>query len=217
MIRSLDKGRLRFLRVWRLNPLRALGETAAAMALLVVFSPLMLVVAVAIRLESKGPIVFRQTRVGLRQEPFEMLKFRSMKVGSERQHRQLLEQQLTAGGSFLLHEPLDPRTTRVGRIIRKLSIDELPQLINVIRGDMSLVGPRPMLPEEIEHLSDEQLRRFDVLPGVTGLAQVNGRSALGHSQYVEYDLHFVDSYSRKQYWSVILSTPFAVISGRGAT
>lgn len=201
----------------RISPRRKWAEKIAATLLLVVFSPLFVVTALAIKLGSRGPVLFRQRRIGLNEEPFEMFKFRSMRVNAEAQHQELVAQQVAQGGSFLLHKPDDLRTTRVGRIIRKLSIDELPQFLNVIQGNMSFVGPRPMMPHEVEHLSSEQRRRFSVLPGITGLTQINGRGGLPSKDYVGYDLRYIDNYSPSLYWSILLRTPLAVIRVKGAT
>lgn len=195
---------------------RKWGEKITSAALLLSFSPLFIIVAVAIKLDSRGPVLFRQVRIGLNEEPFVMYKFRTMQVGAQERHKELVAQQMSRGGSFLLHHPDDPRTTRLGRLQRKLSLDELPQFLNVLNGSMSLVGPRPMMPEEIQHLRVEQRRRFTVAPGVTGLAQISGRGSLGGEAYLLKDVEFVEAYSKKLYWKILLLTPFAVISTKGA-
>lgn len=145
-----------------------------------------------------------------------MFKFRTMHVGAERKHEELVTSQLANGGSFLIHQPEDPRATAIGKVLRKLSLDELPQLFNVIQGTMSLVGPRPMMPNELDYLSTEQLRRFSVLPGVTGLAQINGRSLLSSEDYVGYDIKLIDGYSKSLYWRILLRTPLSILSTHGA-
>ena len=195
---------------------RKWGEKIAAAILLLAFSPLLIIVAVAIKLDSRGPVLFRQVRIGLNEEPFVMFKFRTMHVGSEKRHKELVTQQMSLGGSFLLHQPDDPRTTQIGRLLRKLSLDELPQFLNVLHGSMSLVGPRPMMPEEIDALTVEQRRRFTVLPGITGWAQVNGRSALGAEAYLRKDLEYLEQASAPFYWKILVLTPLAVITGYGA-
>ena len=196
--------------------MRPAAERAAAVILLMLSSPLFIVCAVLIFLADRGPVVFRQPRVGKDMEIFEMYKFRTMVQGAERQHGSLLDEQIQEGGSFLLHRMTDRRVTAIGKFLRKSSLDELPQLVNVIKGDMSFVGPRPMLPEELPHLWEAALARFAVKPGITGLAQVNGRSALTAREYVGYDIELVHNPSILVYWKILFRTPFAVFSGRGA-
>lgn len=181
-----------------------------------VSSPLFILCAAAIFLTNPGPVMLRQPRLGKDMEIFKMYKFRTMVQGAERQHGSLLDKQIRAGGSFLLHKKNDRRVTAIGKLLRRSSLDELPQLINVVKGDMSLVGPRPMLPEELPHLWEEALTRFAVKPGITGLAQVNGRSALTSREYVGYDIELVHNPSILVYWKILFRTPFAVFSGRGA-
>lgn len=177
----------------------------------------MLICGFAIYLNDRGPVIFKQLRVGINQQNFYMYKFRTMHVRSEEQHQELVKQQLEKGRSFLLHLPNDQRHTAVGKFLRKFSLDELPQLFNVLAGNMSLVGPRPMLPEETDHLSTRQLRRFEVLPGITGLAQINGRSLLPPHEYVNFDLKLIDEFSPALYCKILLKTPVAILSTRGAT
>lgn len=193
----------------------AAEKTFSALALLLV-SPLFLLIALSITLTSSGPVIFRQVRVGKDQEPFVMFKFRTMHVGAEKKHQELVASQLANGGSFLIHQPEDPRTTAVGKVLRKLSLDELPQLFNVLQGTMSLVGPRPMMPNELDYLSTDELRRFSAVPGVTGLAQINGRSLLSATDYVGYDLELIDNCSAALYWRILLLTPLSILSTRGA-
>ena len=196
--------------------MREVSERAVAVALLILFSPLFAVCSLLIFVSDRRPVVFRQTRVGKDMEMFKMYKFRTMVPGAERQHESLLDEQLHGGGSFLLHKKTDQRVTRIGKFLRKSSLDELPQLINVIKGDMSFVGPRPMLPEELPHLWEAAMARFTVKPGITGLAQVNGRSALTSREYVGYDIELVKNPSVLVYWKIVCRTPVAVFSGRGA-
>lgn len=195
---------------------RTVAEKIVAILLLLLFAPLMAVIAILIRLDSPGPVIFRQTRIGLNEKPFVMFKFRTMKVGVEARHKELLVQQVADGGSFFLYEEKKSATTRAGRILRKLSLDELPQFANVLLGTMSLVGPRPMTPGEIEHLSENQKRRFLVPPGITGLTQISGRGLLSPTDYVAFDLQYVDNYSPFLYWRIIVMTPMSILTTRGA-
>ena len=190
---------------------------------LVILCPLLLAVAVLIRLTTPGPALIRQTRVGRDRRPFVLYKFRSMYTGnSDEQHRQyvrklLTEDQPPAGGRrglFKLED--DPRVTPVGRLLRKTSIDELPQLLNVIRGDMSLVGPRPVLPWEVEMIGEAHDRRFEVRPGITGLWQVSGRSRLTMRQGLELDVEYASRQSFAFDLMILLKTVPTVLSARGA-
>ena len=176
--------------------------------------PFMLVVAGAIRLTSKGPALFRQTRVGVDGREFTMLKFRSMVVDAEARREDLMG--LSDGNGVLFKMRDDPRVTRVGRVIRRLSIDELPQLINVVRGDMSLVGPRPPLPEEVAGYSDDATRRLKVRPGVTGLWQVSGRSDLSWEESLRLDLRYTDNWSFALDLQILWRTLRAIMRGSGA-
>lgn len=176
--------------------------------------PVMLVIALAIHLEDGGPIIFRQTRSGLKGRPFECLKFRSMVVDAEAKLRALRRADQSARVLFKMKE--DPRITRVGRITRRLSLDELPQLFNVLRGQMSLIGPRPALPSEVAKYAEHVHRRLDVRPGLTGLWQVSGRSDLSWEETVRLDLYYVDNWSLLQDLSILRRTLGAVISARGA-
>ncbi len=173
--------------------LKRVLDVVGASVILLVASPVMLVAALAIKLEDRGPIFFRQHRAGRNAEPFGMLKFRSMVTNAEDLKAELADANERNGPLFKVSH--DPRITKVGRIIRELSIDELPQLINVIIGDMSLVGPRPALDEE-ERAFDEELRsRFDVRPGITGLWQVEARSNASFAAYRRLDLHYVENWT----------------------
>ncbi|MDV3222372.1 sugar transferase [Intrasporangium sp.] len=182
---------------------------------LLLCSPIMLAVAVAIKLQDGGPVLFRQTRVGRDGELFECLKFRSMVVDAEAR---------LSAVTHLKHDPehvlfkaqTDPRVTPVGRFIRRFSIDELPQLANVIAGEMSLVGPRPALPAEVRRYSPDVQRRLHVRPGMTGLWQVSGRSDLPWEDTVRLDLYYVDNWSLVQDLSIVIKTIRAVLSSRGA-
>lgn len=183
---------------------------------LLALSPALAATAAAIRVEDGGPIFFRQQRVGRSGRRFWMWKFRSMRVDAEAVRENLAEdnQHGTEGVTFKMKE--DPRVTRVGRFIRKYSIDELPQLINVLRGDMSLVGPRPPLPHEVARYRAWQLRRLRVKPGITCLWQVGGRSEIDFEGQVRLDLDYIASESLREDLRILLKTIPAVLSGRGA-
>lgn len=193
---------------------RSLDVVASSLGL-IVLSPLFLVVAALIKSESKGPALFKQKRVGLDALPFTMLKFRSMSNDAQ-QLRDTLETQNEMASGVLFKMKSDPRITRVGRIIRKTSIDELPQLINVLRGDMSLVGPRPPLPSEVSLYSRSDRERLNALPGITCLWQVAGRSDIPFKQQVQLDKKYIERQSIGLDLLVLLKTIPAVIKARGA-
>jgi lipopolysaccharide/colanic/teichoic acid biosynthesis glycosyltransferase len=188
--------------------------------LLVAFSslpflfPIMLVTAIAIKLDTPGPIIFKQVRVGKWGKTFDCYKFRSMFIDAEARKAELMAHNEADGVVFKMKR--DPRVTRVGRIIRKMSIDELPQIFNVIKGDMSLVGPRPPVPIEVENYQFDQYRRLDTIPGLTGLQQISGRSELSFKRWVELDVQYIKEQSLRKDIEIILKTIPAVITGRGA-
>ena len=200
----------------RATPLgqRALDLVGAG-SLLLLSAPLMALTALAIRLESPGPALFSQQRVGLRGQPFRLWKFRSMYQDAE-ERRAALEarNEMSGGVLFKIHD--DPRITRVGRLIRRLSIDELPQLWNVLRGDMALVGPRPALPAEVAQYSLTARRRLLTRPGITCTWQVSGRSTLPFARQVELDLQYIHKASVAEDLRLLLKTVPAVIGGQGA-
>jgi exopolysaccharide biosynthesis polyprenyl glycosylphosphotransferase len=189
-------------------------DRVLAAFLLLLASPVLAVVALAILLESPGPVLFRQVRVGVAGRRFTMLKFRSM-VGDAEDRRALLAP-LNEGNEVLFKLRKDPRVTRVGSVLRRFSLDELPQLINVVRGDMSLVGPRPPLPEEVEGYDADAVRRLRVRPGMTGLWQVSGRSDLSWEESLRLDLRYVDNWSMALDLSILWRTWRAVLHGAGA-
>ncbi len=160
----------------------------------VLISPVLIALALMVKATSRGPVLFRQTRVGLNGQEFQMLKFRSMVVNAERQLEALRAEQ-NAGNEILFKMSNDPRVTRVGRVMRRFSLDELPQLFNVIGGSMSLVGPRPPLPNEVTQYANHVHRRFLVKPGITGLWQVSGRSSLSWEESVRLDLSYVENWT----------------------
>lgn len=193
-------------------------DVAVAVPALVVTLPLMAVIAAAIRLTSSGPALFRQERIGLGGRPFEFLKFRTMYTdGGTRAHEEYTDLWIRgATGSGTVHKiERDPRITPVGRILRSTSLDELPQLWNVVRGDMSIVGPRPPLPYEVEKYTEWHKRRLEVPPGITGLWQVSGRNSLSFEEMVTLDVEYVDQWSLKRDVGILLRTVPAMVSDRG--
>jgi lipopolysaccharide/colanic/teichoic acid biosynthesis glycosyltransferase len=184
------------------GPKRAL-DLALALPAAVLLSPLMAGIAIWVRRDSPGPAFFRHPRVGYGGRPFTMLKFRTMVVGAERM------------GAGLAVNDGDPRITRAGRLLRALSLDELPQLWNVVRGEMSLVGPRPTVAAQVERYTPRQRRRLLARPGVTGLAQVSGRATLPWSRRIEIDLAYVDGWSLRGDLAILARTAAVVLGRRG--
>ena len=198
-------------------------DTLAVTPALILLSPFLLIVAIIIKLDSPGPIFYRQSRVGENGRLFTMLKFRSMKTGNDtnthKQHiAKLIQENISVeqlGGKSLKLEN-DSRITQVGKLIRKTSIDELPQLFNVLRGEMSLVGPRPSIPYEVEFYQDWHKRRFEALPGITGVWQIKGRNRVGFDEMVRMDIEYIE---KQSFWldiMILLQTPLAVVTGKGA-
>jgi exopolysaccharide biosynthesis polyprenyl glycosylphosphotransferase len=186
-------------------------DLVGASTLLVLGLPLMACVALVIRISDRGPIFYRSERVGRGQIPFDMIKFRSMKVDAPALKAELLEQNERTGPLFKLTN--DPRTTRVGRLLRATSIDELPQVLNVLRGEMSLVGPRPALAEEVAFFDDELLARFAVNPGITGLWQVDARHHCEFGAYRRLDLHYVANCSMRLDVEILVATVTQTVAG----
>jgi exopolysaccharide biosynthesis polyprenyl glycosylphosphotransferase len=195
--------------------IKRLLDIVASSLLLLLLSPLFFAVAYAIRRDSPGPIFFKQTRVGRWGTLFPMWKFRSMYIDAEARKQALLAQNEMQGG-VLFKMKDDPRITKVGRIIRKASIDELPQLWNVFKGDMSLVGPRPALPSEVNQYSLAERRRLEVIPGITCIWQVSGRSDIPFDQQVGLDVEYIESQSIWLDIKLLLLTVPAVVLGKGA-
>jgi lipopolysaccharide/colanic/teichoic acid biosynthesis glycosyltransferase len=189
-------------------------DIAGAFLLLIVFAPVMAGIAIAIKLESTGPAVLGQERVGRRLRPFRIYKFRSMVDGADRMLPRLEHLSEVQAPMFKLRQ--DPRVTRVGRFIRRHSLDELPQLLNVVRGEMSLVGPRPPLAREVEHDLMRQKLRLELRPGITGLWQVSGRSGVPYDTMVRLDIQYGDRCSLLLDIRILLQTIPAVLFGRGA-
>ncbi len=181
---------------------------------LLLASPLMGIAAVLIKLESRGPIIWRQVRVGKRAQPFTIYKFRSMRADAEARQEELESLNEAQGPLFKIRQ--DPRITRVGRVIRKFSIDELPQLVNVLKGEMSLVGPRPPLPSEVDQYESWQRKRFEVLPGLTGLAQISGRSELSFDETLRLNCYYIENWSPLADIKIMLKTIPKVVLARGA-
>jgi lipopolysaccharide/colanic/teichoic acid biosynthesis glycosyltransferase len=176
-------------------------DVALAGVGLAVSAPFFVAAAAGIKLEDRGPVLFRQRRVGLDGREFELLKLRTMVVGAE------------SIGAGLAVNAGDPRITRVGRVLRRLSLDELPQLWNVLRGDMSMIGPRPTVASQVERYTTHQRRRLEVKPGITGWAQVQGRAALPWQERIELDVWYVDHRSPRIDLRILLRTPAALFSG----
>jgi len=181
--------------------MRRFLDVAIAGAGLVVTSPLLALSALAIKLEDHGPVLFRQVRVGKDGKDFELLKLRSMVVDAEKK-----------GAGYAVDKG-DSRITRTGRFVRRTSIDELPQLWNVVRGDMSVIGPRPTLRYQVERYDERQRRRLDVLPGLTGWAQIHGRATLPWEDRIELDVWYVEHRSFRTDLLILLRTPLAVFGG----
>jgi lipopolysaccharide/colanic/teichoic acid biosynthesis glycosyltransferase len=179
---------------------RAVDAVGAGLGLALA-SPVLAAAAVAIKLEDGGPVLYRQRRVGLGGRDFDLLKLRTMVVGAEHQ------------GAGLAVNRGDARITRVGRLLRRLSLDELPQLWNVVRGEMSLIGPRPTLRYQVEKYTESQRRRLDVKPGITGWAQVNGRASLPWAERIELDVWYVEHRSPWVDLKIVARTPFALFGG----
>lgn len=195
------------------NAKRVLDIVLSLLGILL-FAPIFLLVALLVKMTSRGPVIFRQTRVGVGGRLFTCYKFRSMYQDAERRKAELMHLNEATGPVFKMKH--DPRITPVGRIIRKLSLDELPQLFNVLRGDMSIVGPRPPVPQEVVRYSKHELQRLSVVPGLTCLWQISGRSTIGFERWVELDLAYIDNMSFWNDLKIIAMTVPAVVTGRGA-
>jgi lipopolysaccharide/colanic/teichoic acid biosynthesis glycosyltransferase len=174
-----------------------------AMIALILLSPVLLIAVIAIRLGSRGPAIYRQLRVGRGGEEFEMLKLRTMVQGSDP----------VGVGTVVTRD--DPRVTAAGRLLRRTSLDELPNLVNVLRGEMAIVGPRPTIPAQVVDYSERQLRRHEVLPGITGWAQVQGRAGIPWEERIELDLWYVDHRGAALDLRILLKTAWLVVSGHG--
>ena len=199
---------------WQLATKRLI-DIAGSLSLLILLSPVMLVIAALIGLTSPGPVIYAQRRIGKGGEPFTMYKFRSMERNAhELRHLHAHRNRHTTGPIFKV--PDDPRVTRVGRVLRRLSLDELPQLLNVLQGAMSLVGPRPALPEEFALCNEEVRQRTLVAPGLTCIWQVSGRSDVDFLRWVDMDLEYIRSWNLRLDLRLLLRTIPAVFHGSGA-
>ncbi len=194
--------------------LKRLTDLVLSAIFITILSPVFLLAAVAIIVDSGFPVFYRQTRLGKDNKPFKMLKFRSMRLGAHREKEGLSSQNESIGPLFKIKN--DPRVTKTGKFLRRWSVDELPQLFNVVWGKMSLVGPRPPLPEEVEEYSRRDFKRLHTIPGVTGVWQISGRSKLGFDEMVKLDLYYVDNWSIWMDLAILMLTPSAVINGSGA-
>ena len=199
------------------GPTRVMKEAfdrVLALLSVALLSPLLLLISIAVWVTSPGPVIFRQIRVGREGRVFTVYKFRTMVVDAERRLGELWE--LNESNEVLFKLRADPRVTRVGRFLRRFSLDELPQLFNVVLGDMSLVGPRPALPSETERWGRSTARRLLVKPGITGLWQVSGRSDLSWEDSVRLDLYYVENWSFAGDIQILWKTLYAVLASRGA-
>ena len=183
--------------------IRRTVDIAVSALALALTSPLLLAAMIAVRLESSGPVIYRQRRVGMHGRPFDVLKLRTMVDGAEHI------------GAGLAIDANDSRVTRVGALLRRTSLDELPNLLNVLRGDMSLIGPRPTLPVQVEQYTDRQRGRLAIKPGITGWAQVNGRASLPWSERIELDLYYIAHRSLLLDLRILWRTPALVLGGDG--
>lgn len=193
---------------------KAISDLAIAFITLVFLSPLFLIIAIMIKWDSKGPVFYSQKRCGRNGREFFLLKFRSMVVDAEKMQEDLKAFNEMSGPVFKMKE--DPRVTRVGRWLRRTSLDELPQLFNVLKGDLSLVGPRPPLPSEVAHYERWQRRRLSVKPGITCTWQISGRNDINFEEWIQLDLHYIDNWSLIMDLKILIRTIPAVLSGRGA-
>ncbi len=201
---------------------KRIQDLAVAITASVLLSPVLILVAVLVSTTSRGSALFRQQRIGLNGTPFTMLKFRTMKIDNDdTAHREIITTQLTGAseastsdGVFKLEN--DPRITRIGGILRRFSLDELPQLVNVLRGEMSIVGPRPALQMEVDLYFPAHLHRLEVRPGITGLWQVSGRNRLSMLEMLDLDVRYVEIWSIGLDWRIVASTPRVLIRGDGA-
>jgi lipopolysaccharide/colanic/teichoic acid biosynthesis glycosyltransferase len=208
----------------RLYPVfKRVAATIAALVLLILLAPLFLALTLAIRLDSPGPALFRQMRIGKNGKPFTFYKFRSMYQDIDRSAHEAFLKEFVKGN--VQEGAEDPnffkpaqtnQITRVGRLLRKTSLDELPQLLNIIKGDMSFIGPRPNVPAEVDAYSEWHKRRLGTLPGVTGWAQIHGRSSIPFDQIVRYDIEYVENESFVLDLKILLSTVPTVLRGHGA-
>jgi len=196
------------------NFLKRAADIVISLLGIILLSPLFVIIAVFIKIDSKGPFLFKQIRVGHDSRHFLFYKFRTMRHGSERLKDSLRHLSDVDGPVFKIKK--DPRITRVGRFLRKSSMDELPQLFNILKGNMTLVGPRPPLPEEVKKYGRRELKRLNVKPGLTGLWQVSGRNDISFLEWMELDLYYIEHRSLLLDLKILVRTIPAVLSGKGA-
>ena len=202
---------------WDVYPVaKRIFDVVVAALMLLALAPVMALVALAIRLDSPGPVIFKQTRIGKNHRPFTFFKFRSMYYKADTTVHQQFVSNLINGSTAAYKLTSDKRITRVGAFLRKTSLDELPQLFNVVKGDMSMVGPRPPIPYEVAEYKDWHHRRLSVAPGITGLWQVQGRSLVSFDDMVKMDIAYAQQRSLMLDMALFVQTIPAVLSGRGA-
>ncbi|PIE77777.1 MAG: hypothetical protein CSA15_11355 [Candidatus Delongbacteria bacterium] len=194
---------------------KRLADVVSSLIFIVLFSPIFLAVAIAVKLTSKGPIVFTQKRVGLRGREFNLYKFRTMVENAEELKKELEAQNEMDGPVFKIKK--DPRITKIGSFLRKSSLDEFPQFFNVLRGDMSIVGPRPPLPKEVAKYERWQRRRLSMKPGITCIWQVSGRNEISFEEWMKLDLEYIDNWSLKLDFSLFIKTIKVVLLRKGAS
>ncbi len=202
--------------VGEVHPVKRTIDLLGAMTLCVLLAPVFLVIAVAIKLQDGGPVLYWQTRVGRRGRCFAFPKFRSMVVNADARQDHLMHRNHHKNDSITFKDRCDPRITPLGRLLRRYSLDELPQFWSIIKGDMSLVGPRPPLPREVDQYTPRHLRRLEVAPGLTCLWQVQGRGDLPFAKQVELDIRYIDSQSPWLDLKLLFQTVPAVLQGKGA-
>jgi exopolysaccharide biosynthesis polyprenyl glycosylphosphotransferase len=199
---------------WQYEKIKRCLDLVVAVSSLVLASPLILLLAALIKLDSRGPLFFGQMRVGRNGQVFKMYKFRSMCANAENMLDELTEKNKAKGHMFKIDD--DPRVTRVGKWIRRLSLDEIPQLFNVITGEMSLIGPRPPLPHEVKEYEPWQFRRLEAAPGISGLWQVKRGSEISFDEMVNLDIEYIDNWSLWMDIAIIIKTIPAMMRGQGA-
>jgi len=196
------------------GPVKRILDVVGAGLLLFLLSPLLVLAAIAIKMGDGGPVLFWQERLGQRLRPFRVAKFRTMAINAEAQWRALPDSCKRADGAIKIRD--DPRVTAVGRLLRRFSMDELAQLLNVLKGEMSLIGPRPFVPGEVDEYPRERFIRHQVRPGITGLAQIRGRSDLDLLRILAYDAEYVRRCSLSLDLSIAVQTPLVILGGKGA-
>lgn len=201
-------------KIYRYAFVKRVFDILVASIALIFLLPFFVLIAILVRLSSPGPIIYRSERIGLCGKPFQFPKFRSMYIDSDKKLHQLMDENEKDGPIFKIKK--DPRITPIGRILRKFSLDELPQFISVIRGEMSLVGPRPPIRREVEQYDEVAMRRLTVKPGITCYWQVMGRSDLTFDEWMELDNRYINEMSFLVDVTIVMKTPMAVIRGKGA-